>query len=299
MDWKEAAACLGACLPERLNRALMESGPLKEIRIRANQAVRFTSEGGIADTDFIPDGDMVTEMAEALCEHALYARAEEMRQGFVTLRGGHRMGLCGRVLTQGNQVRALRDIASLCIRIAGEYPGVADDVMPRLYGEGMLQSVLVVGAPGAGKTTLLRDICRQLSDGEGGREPVVSCLIDERGELAACVHGVPQMKVGRNTDVLDGCPKAAGMQWLLRSMAPGCLVTDELGGEEDALAVLEAVRCGVPVMTSVHGQSLSQALKRPALLKLMREKVFGLYVLLDRAAPGRVAGFFDSCLEAV
>ncbi len=299
MDWKEAAACLGACLPERLNRALMESGPLKEIRIRANQAVRFTSEGGIADTDFIPDGDMVTEMAEALCEHALYARAEEMRQGFVTLRGGHRMGLCGRVLTQGNQVRALRDIASLCIRIAGEYPGVADDVMPRLYGEGMLQSVLVVGAPGAGKTTLLRDICRQLSDGEGGREPVVSCLIDERGELAACVHGVPQMRVGRNTDVLDGCPKAAGMQWLLRSMAPGCMVTDELGGEEDALAVLEAVRCGVPVMTSVHGQSLSQALKRPALLKLMQEKVFGLYVLLDRGAPGRIAGFFGPCLEAV
>lgn len=299
MDWKEAAACLGACLPERLAHALMASGPLKEIRIRANQAVRFTSEGGITDTDYIPDGEMVTEMAEALCEHALYARAEEMRQGFVTLKGGHRMGLCGRVLTQGSQVRALRDIASLCIRVAGEYPGVADDVMPRLYQEGALTSALVVGAPGAGKTTLLRDICRQLSDGEGGREPVVSCLIDERGELAACVHGVPQMKVGRNTDVLDGCPKAAGMQWLLRSMAPGCLVTDELGGEEDALAVLEAVRCGVPVLTSVHGQSLSQALKRPALLTLMREKVFGLYVLLDRGVPGRIAGFYGPCLEAL
>jgi len=299
MNWKEAAACLGACLPEKLALALEEAGPLREIRIRADQAVSLKTEGGIKKTPFIPNGEQVTEMAEALCEHALYARAEEMRQGFVTLRGGHRMGLCGRVLTQGSQVRALRDIASLCIRIAGEYPGSADEVLPHLYPEGTLVSMLIIGAPGAGKTTLLRDICRQLSDGENGREPVAACLIDERGELAACVHGVPQLTVGRNTDVLDGCPKSVGMQWLLRSMAPGCLVTDELGGEEDALAVLEAVRCGVPVMTSVHGQSLNQAVERPALGVLMREKVFGLYVILDRSVPGRIAAFHDSCLKVL
>ncbi len=297
MDWKEAAAYLGACLPEKLARSLEEAGPLREIRIRADQAVSLKTEDGIEKTPFIPNGEQVTEMAEALCEHALYARAEEMRQGFVTLKGGHRMGLCGRVLTQGSQVRALRDIASLCIRIAGEYPGSADEVLPRLHFGGTLVSTLIIGAPGAGKTTLLRDICRQLSDGTGNRAPVAACLIDERGELAACVHGVPQLAVGRNTDVLDGCPKSVGMQWLLRSMAPGCLVTDELGGEEDALAVLEAVRCGVPVMTSVHGQNLNQAVERPALGALMREKVFGLYVILDRSVPGRITAFHDACLN--
>ena len=299
MDWKEAAAYLGACLPEKLARALEEAGPLREIRIRTDQAVSLRAESGIEKTSFVPNGEQVTEMAEALCEHALYARAEEMRQGFVTLKGGHRMGLCGRVLTQGNQVRALRDIASLCIRIAGEHPGSADEVVRRLYPEGTLASMLIIGSPGAGKTTLLRDACRQLSDGAPGREPVAACLIDERGELAACVHGVPQLKVGRNTDVLDGCPKSVGMQWLLRSMAPGCLVTDELGGEEDALAVLEAVRCGVPVLTSVHGQSLNQAMERPALKTLMREKVFGLYVILDRGVPGRIAAFHGSCVNTV
>ena len=299
MDWKEAAAYLGACLPEKLARSLEEAGPLREIRIRADQAVSLKTEDGIKKTPFIPNGEQVTEMAEALCEHALYARAEEMRQGFVTLKGGHRMGLCGRVLTQGSQVRALRDIASLCIRIAGEYPGSADEVLPRLHFGGTLVSTLIIGAPGAGKTTLLRDICRQLSDGTGNRAPVAACLIDERGELAACVHGVPQLAVGRNTDVLDGCPKSVGMQWLLRSMAPGCLVTDELGGEEDALAVLEAVRCGVPVMTSVHGQNLNQAVERPALGALMREKVFGLYVILDRSVPGRITAFHDACLNPI
>ncbi len=299
MDWKEAAAYLGACLPEKLALALQTAGPLREIRIRADQLVSLKTERGMQQTNYIPNGEQVTEMAEALCEHALYARAEEMRQGFVTLKGGHRMGLCGRVLTQGSQVRALRDIASLCIRIAGEYPGSADEVIPRLYPDGMLVSTLVIGAPGAGKTTLLRDICRQLSEGDGQREPVTACLIDERGELAACVHGVPQLKVGRNTDVLDGCPKSVGMQWLLRSMAPGCLVTDELGGEEDALAVLEAVRCGVPVITSVHGQSIDQVLERPALGALMREKVFGLYVILDRTVPGRITAFRNACLKAV
>ncbi len=299
MDWKEAAAYLGACLPEKLARALEAAGPLRELRIRADQTVSLKTERGMERVGFIPNGEQVTEMAEALCEHALYARAEEMRQGFVTLKGGHRMGLCGRVLTQGTQVRALRDIASLCIRIAGEYPGSADEVMKRLFKDGLLVSTLVVGAPGAGKTTLLRDMCRQLSDGDASRDPVTACMIDERGELAACVHGVPQLKVGRNTDVLDGCPKSVGMQWLLRSMAPGCLITDELGGEEDALAVLEAVRCGVPVLTSVHGQSLHQALERPALNTLMREKVFDLYVLLDRNVPGRITAYHDACLQAV
>ncbi len=299
MDWKEAAAYLGACLPEKLAHALEKAGPLREIRIRADQAASLKTEGGFERTSYVPNGEQVTEMAEALCEHALYARAEEMRQGFVTLKGGHRMGLCGRVLTQGSQVRALRDIASLCIRIAGEYPGSADEVMKHLYPKGTLQSVLIIGSPGAGKTTLLRDICRQLSDGGSGREQVSACMIDERGELAACVHGVPQLNVGRNTDVLDGCPKSVGMQWLLRSMAPGCMVTDELGGEEDALAVLEAVRCGVPVMTSVHGQSLNQAMERPALRALMQEKVFGLYVLLDRSVPGRITAFHDSCLNVL
>ncbi len=299
MEWKEAAAYLGSCLPERLARALEETGPLREIRIRADQAVSFKTEVGSKKAAFIPTGEQVTEMAEALCEHALYARAEEMRQGFVTLRGGHRMGLCGRVLTQGSQVRALRDIASLCIRIAGEHPGSADAVMPHLFREGTIASMLVIGAPGSGKTTLLRDLCRQLSDGAGEREPVAACLIDERGELAACVHGVPQLNVGRNTDVLDGCPKTVGMQWLLRSMAPGCLITDELGGEEDALAVLEAVRCGVPVMTSVHAQNVKGASTRPALQTLMQEKVFGLYVVLDRSVPGRINALHGSCLEAL
>ncbi len=293
----ETAEYLGACLPETLAKALEDSGPLREIRIRAGQKVCLQAEKRQIEVPLTPSGGEVAQMAEALCEHALYARAEEMRQGFVTLRGGHRMGLCGRVMVQSGQVRALKDIASICIRVAAEYPGAADELMPRLYQQGSLRSALIIGVPGSGKTTLLRDICRQLSDGGEDRKPVSACVIDERGELAACVHGVPQLRVGKNTDVLDGCPKTAGLPWLLRSMAPGCLITDELGGTDDALMVLEAVRCGVPVITTAHGQSLIQVRQRPVLCELMRQKVFGLYVVLDIANPGRIAFLYGAYLQ--
>jgi len=234
-------------------------------------------------------------MAEALCEHALYARAEEQRSGFVTLRGGHRMGLCGRVICQGQSIRALRDISSFCIRIAGQWRGAADGLIGQLTDEnGFCRSTLIVGLPGMGKTTLLRDSLRRLS--EAGRRV---CVVDERSEIAAMCDGLPQLEVGPCTDVLDGCGKEAGLRWLLRSLSPEVLVTDELSDTLDAQAALEAIRSGVSMLATVHGRDLDSVCGRNTLYPLIRDRAFERYAVLDVHEVGKLAGIYDRDFQPV
>ena len=290
MTWQETISFLTGCMPRPVGRALMQQqeGSVREIRVRAGGKVRILTAGGEITCACTPTQPQVEQMAEALCEHALYARAEEQRQGFVTLRGGHRMGLCGRVVAQGQSVRALRDISSLCLRVAGQWRGAADALMPHLWDEqGRVRSLLIVGLPGMGKTTMLRDACRRLSE-RGAR----MCVVDERSEIAAMSGGVPQLDVGPNTDVLDGCAKEAGLRWMLRAMSPQVLVSDEIGNAQDAEALLDAQRCGVKVLCSAHGASYAEVQARSCVRQLLRESVFDRVLLLGRE-PGRIAAVYD------
>ena len=243
MTWQETIGFFVGCVPRGVAKALINQpeGSVREIRIRSGgKAVLLTAGGEIVCSGMLTQ-QQVVQTAEALCEHALYARAEEQRQGYVTLRGGHRMGMCGRVVAQGQTVRALREISSLCIRVAGQWRGAADGLMKHLLGDdGRVRSTLILGMPGMGKTTMLRDACRMLSE-----QGVHMCVVDERSEIAAMCNGIAQLDVGPNTDVLDGCSKEAGMRWMLRAMSPDVLVTDELGGALDVQAVQEAARSGV------------------------------------------------------
>jgi len=291
MTWQETIQFFSLCLPKPLGKAIAAepSGQVREIRVRAGRPARILTCNGEQTISLTTTQEQVSSMAESLCEHALYARAEESRQGFVTLRGGHRMGLCGRVIVQGGSVRALREISSLCIRLAGQWTGTANVLMPHLTdSDGHANSLLVVGLPGTGKTTLLRDACRQLSD-DGLR----IAIADERSELAAVSRGVPQLDVGSNTDVLDGCSKEVGLRWPIRAMSPDVLVTDELGGMADAQAVLEAAQSGVAVMASVHGSGMESLTGRSSLYHLMRNHVFQVYVVMDTVHPGNIATIHD------
>lgn len=292
MDWSETKAFLSPCFPEemRAELELLYPGELREIRVRVGQPTTLVTASRTASLQWRPSKDAVERLAEALADHGLYARGEETRQGFVTLRGGHRLGLCGRVLTGEGRVRALRDIAFLCLRIAGQWPGAADALMPWAVREGRVRSMLLVGLPGTGKTTLLRDLARQLGS---GRQAVQVGLVDERGELAACVDGVPQLEVGERTDVLDGCPKTEAVVWFLRAMAPQVLITDELADASDAAAVLEAIYSGVPVLASAHGAGLHELAQRPVLAAMMSRRVFDLYAVLDSEGTGRITALYD------
>ncbi len=297
MNWHETIAFLTHCLPKAAARPLnaLPEGSLREIRVRAGQPIRLLTCQGEKLCLCEPTPQQVAQMAEALCEHALYARAEEQRGGFVTLRGGHRMGLCGRVICQGQMVRALREISSFCIRIAGQWRGAADGLLPHLTDEhGRCRSVLIVGLPGMGKTTLLRDSLRRLS--EAGRRV---CVVDERSEIAAMCDGLPQLEVGPCTDVLDGCGKEAGFRWLLRSLSPEVLATDELSSLSDAQAVLEAIHSGVSVLATVHGRELDSVRSRSALYPLVRSQAFDRYAVLDPRETGKLAGVFDRDFQPV
>ena len=295
MNWQETIGFLGGCMPRPVGRLLAHQaeGSVREIRIRAGSKVRVLTDKGEISSACEPTQPQVEQMAEALCEHALYARAEEQRQGFVTLRGGHRMGLCGRVIAQGQSVRALRDISSLCLRVAGQWRGAADGLMPHLMDEqGRVRSTLIIGMPGMGKTTMLRDACRRLSE-QGAH----MCVADERSEIAAMCGGVAQLDVGPNTDVLDGCAKEAGLRWLLRAMSPDALVTDELGGALDAQAVLDAARSGVSVLATLHGRDLETAIARGALYHLAQSRAFERYALLDSRQVGCLKAVYDEQLR--
>lgn len=297
MNWYETIAFFTHCLPKAVARPLnaLPDGSLREIRVRAGQSIRLSTRQGETICPCEPTPQQVAQMAEALCEHALYARAEEQRSGFVTLRGGHRMGLCGRVICQGQSIRALRDISSFCIRIAGQWRGAADGLIGQLTDEnGFCRSTLIVGLPGMGKTTLLRDSLRRLS--EAGRRV---CVVDERSEIAAMCDGLPQLEVGPCTDVLDGCGKEAGLRWLLRSLSPEVLVTDELSDTLDAQAALEAIRSGVSMLATVHGRDLDSVCGRNTLYPLIRNRAFERYAVLDVHEVGKLAGIYDRDFQPV
>ena len=233
---------------------------------------------------------------------SLYAAEEELRQGFFTVRGGHRIGVAGRVILKDRQITGLKAASFLNVRVAHEIKGCADQVLPFLYVNGKFVSTLIVSPPGCGKTTLLRDLICQVSDGSSQKAGKCSFagvnvgVADERSELGACYQGVPQNDLGMRTDVLDGCPKSEGMLMLIRSMAPAVVAVDEIGGKEDIKAVEYVRNCGCALAATAHGSSLEELKERAGFRELLEEKTFERLVFLSRKREcrGKVEVVYDS-----
>ncbi len=228
---------------------------------------------------------------ELISSYSLYAFEEELKQGFLTLPGGHRVGLAGRAVLERGRVKILRDISSLNFRVARQIKGAGEKVLGFLFDRrnGRVYHTLVISPPQAGKTTLLRDLARLISEGAGilGQAGKKVGIVDERSEIAGCFQGVPQLDIGTRTDVLDACPKAEGIMLMLRSLSPQVIVTDELGRAEDVQAIAEAVSAGVSVITSVHGSSLEEICQRPFLGELLQNNYFERLIFLSNSrGPG-------------
>lgn len=278
-------------LPRRIRELLPEEGlaEVQEIRLRSGQPLLLKKTEGLfslgRDGALLPspwqDGIRISaadlrETVSLLSAYSLYAFEEELRQGYLTVAGGHRVGFCGKAVLENGEIRTLRQINALNIRIAREQKGWGETILPHLLEGDRLCHTLIVSPPGCGKTTLLREIVRCLS--ESGRTVGV---VDERGEIAPLLDGVPQMDVGPCTDVLEGCPKAKGMVLLLRSMSPQVIAVDELGRREDMEAAEEALHGGVTLLATAHGWDMEDLKSRPQLHRLMEARIFERYLFLS------------------
>lgn len=286
---------------------------IEEIRIRVGQPLLIRKNR----KDFFIDekGSVVTEASLAyrpvfadiqgtvalLSHYSFYAFEEEVRQGFLTIEGGHRIGFVGKAVLEHGYIKTIKDINSLNFRISHEYTNCADNIMKYVVTQEGVQHCLLISPPGCGKTTLLRDMIRQLSYGkEGVFDGYTIGVVDERGEIAGCYQGQIQNDLGSRTDVLSCCPKAEGMLMLLRSMAPQVIAIDEIGKEEDVRAVESILNAGVTLLCTVHGNSVEEIQRHPILGNLLRKQIFGAVIVLSgKEKTGRIQAVYNRALDKI
>ena len=262
--------------PVRSLTMTLDACSLEEIRLRKEKPLTVCMSDGNYVVDrmgkvnkhttkpYIVTKTDITTALEIISRGSLYSLENEIKQGFITIAGGHRIGIVGKAVIKDSQISYIKDISGLNYRFAKQILGVADCIIDRLICDNSLKNTLIVSPPQCGKTTLLRDIARQLSC----MDYKVS-IIDERSEIAGVVDGVSSYDVGVNTDVFDSCPKATGMNLVLRSMSPQVLITDEIGTEADIEAIQTALSCGVAVIASIHAASRSDLLIKPRFTPLL------------------------------
>lgn len=286
---------------------------LEEIRVREARPLEIVyrgrygfvcAQGAVLDQPFgayHPSRDDCLKLLDLLTNHSMYTLDEQLKRGYITIRGGHRVGFAGRTVLEQGKVKQIKDISSFNIRIAREVRNAGSSLLPYLLDRAShrIHHTLIVSPPLQGKTTLIRDLARLISCGDF-RPPGIQRggfkvgIVDERSEIAACVKGIPHFDVGPRTDVLDSCPKAEGMMMMIRSMSPDVLIVDEIGTKEDAAAIHEAIHAGIRVVATAHGNDLADIRRRPMLAGLLERRVFSRFVLLGKSqGPGTIEHIYD------
>ena len=266
---------------------------LLEIRIRCGLPLIIVNSSGcfavmedgsvspaVGGAYMVCEGDL-RQIFHAICENSVYAYTDDIKQGFITVKGGHRIGFSGRTVTDGSRIETFREISSMNIRIAREVIGAANYIIDKVMNPAGIVNTLIVSPPMQGKTTVLRDLARQISD-----KGIKTALIDDRGELAALFKGVPQNDIGVQTDVIENAPKAQGALMMLRTMSPQLLVTDEISTFEDAQALLQCFGTGVSVIASAHGNSAQEVMCRENLKPILGGIGFRQIIVLNKEGFG-------------
>ena len=280
-------------LPQRLRQEALslpagDRARAEELRLRAGWPMTAVLPEGERPLGGPPvEGRELEQLVEIASRASLHTVLDQVRRGYLTFEGGHRIGLCGTAALREGEIHALRAISSANLRIARQVKGAAAPVLDGLCPGGRLADTLILAPPGLGKTTLLRDVIRSVSEGEGCT-PLRVSLADERGEVAAMYSGRPQLEVGRRTDVAEGCPKAQGLMLLLRAMNPQVLAVDEITAPEDVGALITAAGCGVTLLATAHGEGRAGLERRPLYRPLLDEGLFRFLVRIRREGERRI-----------
>ena len=295
-----------AQIRKALGQALFDRNKIYEIRLRVNAPLIviyqgkeyfLTLEGELTREEakaYHVQTEDLKEMLEYISGYSLYAFEEEIRQGFLTIVGGHRVGIAGKTILDGNKIKSLKYISYINLRLSHQIKGCASPILPYIIKNRQICHTLIISPPRCGKTTLLRDLIRQVSNGNRYMPGVSVGVVDERSEIACSYQGIPQNDLGIRTDVLDCCQKAEGMMMLIRSMSPEVVAVDELGDYEDIHAIESVIHCGCKLFATVHGSSIEDIKRKPLLQRLMQEKVFERYIVLyKKDCAGQIKAIYD------
>ena len=292
---REQVLCV---LPGKIKGILLNSilnfDELQEIRMREENPLMIRVNGREQIFSHVVTKEELRETMEYISNYSLYAYENELRQGFLTIEGGHRVGVSGKIVCEKGKVKNFQYISSINIRVCHEIKGCADLLFPAILEENQVVHTMIISPPGRGKTTLLRDIIRQVSDGNKYVKGTNVGVVDERSEIGGCYLGVPQNHIGKRTDILDNCPKAEGMMMLIRSMNPQILAVDEIGSSQDVEAVSYAMHSGVTMLATVHGHSLDEIRQKPGIKRLLEAHTFKRFIVISKEGKaGGVSGIFD------
>lgn len=275
---------------------------LFEIRMRNGQPITvnynnnyyFVGENGLTDAEkeaLISEKEDIEQIIMNASNSSIYAINDQLKQGFVTSQGGIRIGLVGQVIEDGSKILTVKNFHAINIRIPHQVTGCSLNILPYLFKDNQFINTLLISPPGAGKTTMLRDICYQISQ---HNLTLNILLIDERNEIASCNNGKCELDVGKFTDVITGGTKKVGFINGIRSMSPDIICTDELGVEEDFMAIEQAYCCGVGILASVHASSVFELKEKPLFKDALKKNIFKRFIVLsNKKGKGTIDGVFD------
>ena len=274
-------------MPQRIREQILrhQLQEIEEIRLRVGRPIAIKMEKEIAIIEHIVTIEEILETFEKICENSVYSYKKQICEGFITINGGHRVGITGNCVFEEGEVKNINYISSLNFRIAREKLGCANEIIKEVINQqnNTVYNTLIVSSPGAGKTTMLRDLIRQISN--RGK----TCgIVDERGEIAAMYKGVPQNDVGILTDVISNVSKSKGMNMLVRSMAPQVICCDEIGSKEDVDAINYAICSGVKGIFTAHGASLNELMLSIEVRKLINSYIIEKIIFLDEFNKGKM-----------
>lgn len=282
---------IGNLLKDRLHKE-----QIYELRIKIGRPILVYSKYGESIVKYIPTKEDMKSIMQKISNYSLYAYEEDIRQGFITIKGGHRIGIAGECVMEKGEVKTIRNISSVNIRICREIIGCSDKVIKYIASEHRIYNTIIISPPKCGKTTILRDIARNISNGIPSRGIAGRkvAIIDERSEIGACHFGIPQSDVGMRTDILDNCLKKEGLIMAIRSLSPEVLICDEIGTKGDIEALMMAFNSGVNIITTIHGFAIEDLYKRKVFCDLLDNEILERAIILsNRNGVGTIENVYS------